>query len=259
MPTDPVIQLEREWQLISRGEIARRLPVWAEKEPALAAFPNPELLIRVLDKPGLWNEHDAVLGALLAQARSEPLAGRVVLKTILPGLKRIAERTILDPDDRHELWQHLLISAWETIRTYPLERRPSRIAANLLLDTRRKALDRFVYESARLADPLDEQAEEVEDLRAEADVEEPLVRAIAAGVLTDDDAELILRTRVDGVSLAVLAAETGTAYDAMRLRRRRAELRLLLFLGEPAVRFGTRKPHVLSARVAGSAHPGRRR
>ena len=147
-------RLEREWLALS-GPVSRRLPEWGAREPALARFRSPDELIRFLLRPGPWAARDAVLAALLAQARVEPLAARVVLAALLPGLKRIAEEVILDARDRDELWQLLLACAWERIRGYPLERRPSRIAANLLLDARRRALDasRASAVCARLAPP----------------------------------------------------------------------------------------------------------
>src|SRR5918994_3821019 len=131
---DVVSRLEREWLALSRP-IAVRLPEWGARERALARFHSADELIRFLLRPGPWAARDAVLAALLAQARTEPLAARVVLAALLPGLKRIAEQVILDARDREELWQLLLACAWERICAYPLERRPSRIAANLLLDT----------------------------------------------------------------------------------------------------------------------------
>jgi DNA-directed RNA polymerase specialized sigma24 family protein len=254
---DVVSRLEREWLALS-GPVSRRLPEWGAREPALARFRSPDELIRFLLRPGPWAARDAVLAALVAQARVEPLAARVVLAALLPGLKRIAEEVILDARDRDELWQLLLACAWERIRGYPLERRPSRIAANLLLDARRRALDAFTRERglrARLAPaappPLPATAEP-----AGGDVEVLLARAVRAGALSAEEARLILETRFYGVSLASMATARGASYDALRIRRRRAERRLLLFLGHPDVRFGGRRPHFSSARVVGAGLTG---
>ena len=253
---DVVSRLEREWLALS-GPVSRRLPEWGAREPALARFRSPDELIRFLLRPGPWAARDAVLAALLAQARVEPLAARVVLAAVLPGLKRIAEEVILDARDRDELWQLLLACAWERIRRYPLERRPSRIAANLLLDARRQALDAFTRERGlrpRLAsaDPPPPAPPEA----ASADVEVLLAKAVRAGALAREEARLILETRFYGVPLASIATARGAPYDALRIRRRRAERRLLLFLGHPDVRFGGRRPHFSSARVVGAGLTG---
>jgi hypothetical protein len=268
---DPVDQLDREWQQLSSGRLRPKLREWAEAEPALAPFADPATLIRFLRRPGPWAARDALLRALLYRARLEPLAARVVLEALLPGLKRVAERVILDSRDRDELWSLLLACAWEQIRTYPLERRPSRIAANLLLDTRRKTLDQFLRERARPRSRPDgngagrarqravEQREAAASLSAASsarqqvhgDVDALLATAVEAGAISREEAELIARTRIDGVALHELAAAASVAYHTLNVRRIRAERRLLLFLGRTAVR-----PTAQAARATAS-HRGR--
>jgi DNA-directed RNA polymerase specialized sigma24 family protein len=253
---DVVSRLEREWLALIRP-VSFRLLEWGARERALARFRSPDELIRFLLRPGPWAARDAVLAALLAQARVEPLAGRVVLAALLPGLKRIAEEVILDARDREELWQLLLACAWERIRRYPLERRPSRIAANLLLDARRRALDAFTRERglrARLASAAPPSPAPPE--AASGDVEVLLAKAVRAKALSREEARLILETRFYGVPLASIATARGAPYDALRMRRRRAERRLLLFLGHPDVRFGGQRPHFSSARVVGTGLAG---
>lgn len=253
-----VSRLEREWLALGRA-VALRLPEWGAHEPVLARFHSADELIRFLHRPGSWSERDAVLAALLAHARVEPLAARVVLAALLPGLKRIAEQVILDARDREELWQLLLACAWERIRRYPLERRPSRIAANLLLDARRRALDAFTRERGQRTQPASAPAAPPAAAAAEAadaEVEVLLARAVRAGALSREEARLVLETRIYGVSLASVATAHGVAYDALRIRRRRAERRLLLFLGQPDVRFGGRGSHSSSARVVGAGLTG---
>src|SRR5918994_1828829 len=254
---DVVSRLEREWLALSRS-IAVRLPEWGARERVLARFDSADELIRFLLRPGPWAARDAVLAALLAQARTEPLAARVVLAALLPGLKRIAEQVILDARDREELWQLLLACAWERIRRYPLERRPSRIAANLLLDTRRRALDSFTRERGLRARPVSTAppAPAPSEAAAGGDVEVLLARAVRAGALSREEARLVLETRFYGVPLASIATVRGVHYDALRIRRSRAERRLLLFLGQPDVRFGGRRPHSSSARVVGDGLTG---
>ena len=254
---DVVSRLEREWLALGRP-VALRLPEWGAREPVLARFHSADELIHFLHRPGAWAARDAVLAGLLAHARVEPLAARVVLAALLPGLKRIAEQVILDARDREELWQLLLACAWERIRRYPLERRPSRIAANLLLDARRRALDSFTRERGLRAQPASAPAAPpaAAAKAADAEVELLLARAVRAGALSREEARLVLETRIYGVSLASVATARGVPYDALRIRRRRAERRLLLFLGQPDVRFGARESHSSSARVVGAGLTG---
>jgi hypothetical protein len=133
---DVVAALEREWDALASGALTQRLRQWAQEEPVLAPFATAQVLLRSLRR--LRGKHDfenAILAALLRQARTDPLAARVVLHALLPGLKGVAGRLLLEVAERQQLWSLLLARAWEEIRTYPLEQRPRRIAANLLLDT----------------------------------------------------------------------------------------------------------------------------
>lgn len=78
---------------------------------------------------------DQRLAELVAEAAHDPLAARIVLQRLLPGLVSIARRrgrqrfalTV-------RLYNELLATAWIVIRCYPIHRRPQRVAANLLLD-----------------------------------------------------------------------------------------------------------------------------
>jgi len=56
------------------------------------------------------------------------------------------------------------------------------------------------------------------------DVSPPLLaRAVVNHVISEDDAELVQRTRGEKKSLETLANESGSTYDALRMRRTRAE------------------------------------
>ncbi len=253
MDSVPLDRLDREWQALVSGQLAARFQRWAEEEPGLAAFAGPGALIRFLHGPGATHDKDTLLGSLLERARAEPLAARVVLQALRPGLKRLAGRLILDAGERQELWELLLASAWEKIRTYPLERRPRRIAANLLLDTMHATLAELARERAFRAElPLSALSAPVHAPEPDRDVEAPLARALAAGAISSDEAELILRTRLDGRSLAAIAKTAGVPYITLYMRRHRAERRLLLFLGSRAVKKGRRNRPSLSARASGA-------
>jgi hypothetical protein len=63
-----------------------------------------------------------------------------------------------------------------------------------------------------------------------------LIDAVAKRVLTGPEAELIGRTRLEQVTVAQVADETGEDYDALRMRRLRAEERLVRAIAEGRVR-----------------------
>jgi hypothetical protein len=78
---------------------------------------------------------DHYLSLLTAVAHRDELACRVVVQRILPGLIAIAIRRgrIVVEGPSFALDQ-LVSSAWMVIRRYPIDRRPRRVAANLLRD-----------------------------------------------------------------------------------------------------------------------------
>lgn len=254
----PIDKLEPDWRRMLGGPLLRsRFAHWQACEPALAQFDDAKALIGCLRNQSVNIDRDAVLCALLRQAGKDPIAGQVVLVAILPGMKNLAGRVLVDAREREELWSALLACAWELIRSYPVQRRPRRVAANLLLDCLRQTLRALAgarpqvtsFASRALAgpDPFDTDERDVDALLAEA---------TAAGAISSEEAELILATRIDGVLLSVLARSQRVRFDTLKHRRYRAERRLLVFLGyRPVPQRGVRRPFSL-ARVAGAGPSG---
>lgn len=254
----PFELLRREWPVVSRGAMQERFTAWQEAEPALARFADAAALVSFLHGAAPYEQKDAVLLALLSRARFEPLAGRVALEAIRPGLLGLLARLPRHDDETHEQAQALILAAaWQRIRRYPVERRPRRVAANLLLDTLHETT-RALREPARDAadtlpwSALAEQTAEAEGEDVDGDVEELMRRAVRAGALSGTEAELVLASRIDGVSLHDLARRTGASYNTIKLRRQRAEWRLFVFLGvRPVPKRGGPGRSVV-ARVTGS-------
>ena len=228
--------------MLAHGRLRLELRTWAEREPSLARFETPDTLIRFLwDKRAAPVEKDRVLLALLRLARRESLAGRVVLQAMLPGLKALASVLLKrrpeggDPAlDREGLWQVLFVEMLERIKTYPLESRPRKVAANLVLDVKHRALAETQNARTAIEElPIDEPLEADERAlrpRPGVDVEEPLRRAVQARAITAADAELLLLVDVDGVPLREAAGRLGLSYNVARARVQRARKRLLMFL-----------------------------
>ncbi len=253
----PLAVLEAEWRGLMRGELGMRFRVWTAEDAALARFGDPDALIAFLHRRGQPDAKDAVLLPLLVRAQHEPLAGRVVLQAMLPGLKGLSARLARSVVSFEELWQILFACLWERIVTYPVERRPGRVAANLLRDTLKRTLAELKREAKAQGQllsevPLDElddllAADAASDAEADGsvDVEAILKRAVVAGRVSAEEAEVILATEVDGVPLAVVAERLGVSYNAVKIRRQRAEQRLLEFLGVLADPSGRSKGHSL--------------
>jgi DNA-directed RNA polymerase specialized sigma24 family protein len=205
--------------------------------------------------PAALAEKDAVLRALLRCAKEEPSAGRVVLEAIRPGLLNLTARITRNARNREELRATLLLAIWDGIRHYPLERRPRRVAANLLLDALHRTLAEVSHESVWRSlwsfTPVESHEYEAPE-EVDRDIDGMLDRAVRAGALNAGEAEMILASRIDGVMLAELASAAGVSYNTMKVRRQRAERRLLLFLGFHPVPRGQQKRPSSFARVAGA-------
>ena len=87
------------------------------------------------DQPGNRDHHDEYLSALVRIASHDQLAARIVLQRILPGLISIAvRRAPITPNGLAGAFDLVTSAAWLVICQFPIDRRPRRVAANLLMD-----------------------------------------------------------------------------------------------------------------------------
>jgi DNA-directed RNA polymerase specialized sigma24 family protein len=244
-------QLDREWPLLTQRPLRQALPDWQRKQPQLCRFSSVPQLLRFLHTTPPADTNEPLL-ALLTLARSDQLAGRFLLQAILPALKSQAKRIVHPVELRDELWELLLFYAWDAIRNYPVERRRRSVAANLVLqvlhDTTRELRRAnahhshevtgplYGYALRTIASPTSEQrvmAAPGQPVWATAlDAETFILATVAAGRIGEEDADLILRTRIDGIPLRAIASLLGVGYDALRKRRQRAERHLRALLVE---------------------------
>ncbi|HVY62180.1 MAG TPA: hypothetical protein VHF22_11040, partial [Planctomycetota bacterium] len=143
-----------------------------------------------------------------------------------------------------ELWADLHFAFLESVACYPVDRRPTRVAQNLKLETLRRLCDvqRDTCRQKEIVDaliavvqrrgvdqfiapPLD--AGEEDAPLAGDDVAEALKqacdRAVEEGLISELDRALITETRLRGHELKTYALEHGLAYDMAKKRRQRAE------------------------------------
>lgn len=175
------------------------------------------------------DETDANLGELVRLAATEHLAARIVLQRILPGLANVARRHGRNhPSRTAAAFDELLGCAWQLIRTYPIDRRPRWIAANLVRDANYHAFTR----PARLRRHPTTPFEAMHD-RAAADVarEDPLLELIeflaAARESGADAGDVAFIARLASApSVAAIAAELNVTDRTVRTRRAAAVERL---------------------------------
>lgn len=216
--------LDREWAELNRSHgSAEALDRWSRAEPALAGLTT---LAAILEERRSDPEAaPAILAALARLAVDDDLAARCLLHALVPGMVRIAS-TIYADDPL--AFDELVSLAWERIRTYPTSR-PGSVAANVLWDVRKRYREHRAIEGPESAgqEPLHEEptpsAEEVVLGRGAID---DLVAAHREGVISGVALSLILRTRVDEVSLDVAAREQQANAQQANCIRWRAERRL---------------------------------
>jgi DNA-directed RNA polymerase specialized sigma24 family protein len=256
----PLDQMEQEWRHEILGDrVAARFAYWRGQHRPLRAFGSPVGIVRFLHGEGDPARKDEVLEAVLREASGDEVAARFVLHAILPGLKHRAGRMLIDSRDREELWSALLAIAWQRIRSYPQAGGPRRVAATLVLNVVRdsvRELRRRREEAGELISPEATAIAATGAPSPDNDVEALVEEGVAAGAISESEAELVLATRIDGRPLATLAEETGVAYNTMKVRRQRAERRLLLWLGYPPVPRGQQRRPSLAARVVGAGPSG---
>ena len=178
-------------------------PQWRRNCPALRGV---EQLSGLLD--AVRADPDAVLLALLRLHRQgDVLAGRAVLQAMLGKVVRMAVR-----DAEHDFADYLA-ALWERIATYPVDRRPNSVAANLALDSLKA-----VKSSTRgpvavlLADPVPPLVER--DLRGEA----VLDAGVQLGLIDAKTRRTLETVYLGGRTSAAAASELGTSADAVRWR-----------------------------------------
>jgi DNA-directed RNA polymerase specialized sigma24 family protein len=116
--------LDREWRELVRS-YGHAVTCWADRHEALAQCRSLEDILSFVRL-----NSDPVLFALLTEvSRGDRLAARVVLQALIGRMVRMAQR-----DSRSGV-EDYLAALWSVINSYPLGRRPVRIAANLSMDT----------------------------------------------------------------------------------------------------------------------------
>ena len=128
--------LLNEWNRLNRRSAThRRIAEWAI--PGCAPAIDLDSLLSLV---GLFgdprdDEADARLAAVMQLAATDDLAARLALHRVLPSLVAVATRRARKyATSRQVAFDDLVAHAWIVIRTYPIERRPRRVAAGLVRD-----------------------------------------------------------------------------------------------------------------------------
>ena len=205
-------QHDREWIALARRPATAAALADA---CALAGVPTTERLVSAM-RQAAPADADPVMAHLAGRTRDGcEIAARTLLQLLLPGTCRLAARwwALGSAEERAAA---AVAAVYTRIRNYPIDRRPTRVAANVLLDANQdlaRMARRVMAERQRTAPveprlllghrdpPAASPADELRQL-----VEE----AVAAGRVPSDWAALIVATHIDGHDLPSIARRTGT-------------------------------------------------
>jgi hypothetical protein len=231
MPNTSLFRLlDREWELMCRSPACtRQLRGWARHDPALAGFSDLAELAAHVNRAGDPAASDLVLAALAALAATDDLAARVVLQLLRPGCKAVAEAAVW-----MESWAEresvAVAAVYDRIRTYPTQRRPRYIAANVLRDALKGMLRsrrrEWALATCSWEDLADDELEAETEPPAAEELVELLAWAVRREVLAPDAARLIGLSRICDVPVDQLGRRPGQDPQTVRRRRQRAETAL---------------------------------
>ncbi|MEU2514715.1 hypothetical protein [Streptomyces syringium] len=239
--------MNRDWADLARDlRAADHVAAWSAHHSELAGAQTPQDVIdrlAALHRSGEWHGHDAVMTVLVRRAMEGgfdgDLAWRIAMRVLLPKTIMMARTQLRTGVEFDEVLSTMLSALCEVVRTYPLERRPRALFANLSMDTlalaQRILADDFddrgklrdaASDMAPLADEpmasvlaLGEAPDPYEQVR----LTELLVRAIELELVSEDEPELtagaartellaLVSWAVDIQALTLLEAQRITEY-----------------------------------------------
>jgi DNA-directed RNA polymerase specialized sigma24 family protein len=193
-------------------------------------IPLDELRRLLLHGSTSYATKDRALGLVASRAQAGDDLWTVGFGGLLmPGLKRVARRLRQAPRvDRAEVGPEVVVALMEAIAR--IDPAAERIAARVCWDVYRRAARALgvrrptAREAAWPTETLTGSA------LASTNPEEVIARAVRAGVITVDDAELIALTRIEGRRVTDVALSLALPPDRLQKRRVRAEARLAALL-----------------------------
>ena len=223
----PLQNLSDHLRAVARGPRADRLLDHLSND-GLRVDPEPHLMV-ILDWRDPLGRPDPTLVECLAHwAPRDELAVLGLIHLLRPRLELMAIR--LTRHARTDLGVaecEVIGAAWEVLTRRPPPGRSERLDA-IWREVRRSAGVRRMQRTTVLPEDFDiatpEEPDSFEHWPGLIDA------AGSAGVLTSGEAELIVRTRIDGEALSRLAEDLGRPYDALRMERRRAEAALRSYI-----------------------------
>jgi hypothetical protein len=231
--TEVIRRLEADWRLIAGSWwFRRRLQTWAATDPRLA-FDDGHSLVAEAQRRDVtnWADRDQVLAALLDRFNDDPVARRVALQVVLPGVKSLIDG--IRGWDVEERAARVVTTALEVLAHCAVEPAGTPPSFRVFANTRRRALRAAIRDRSEpvvLTDDFshfdDASGPDAARWDEEGRLEELVAWVRERGRLRDETARLVVLTRAGGVTVDELAAVTHIHPQTIRQQRLRAEQRL---------------------------------
>ena len=195
---------------------------WTRREPSLAGLTYQDLRREL--RTGGQDRRDKLLGALVRATHTDPGAFSVVAACLLPGLRHRIGR-YAPTLDRQDAPAVMVDALYEAVAGYDTAQRP-RFVAGALLDVPTRRLRRATADQGTWSLHARHDTDTVTATPGlELSAADMLASCVDAGVVTTQDAQLILDTRIAGCSLREAARRLDLRYETAKKRRQRAETR----------------------------------
>jgi hypothetical protein len=195
---------------------------WTRREPALSRRTYAD--VRRELRTASLERKDELLGALVRTATHDLAAFGVVAACLLPGIRHRMAR-YAPALDREEALAVMVVALYEAVTGYDTTTHPRFVAGRLLAlptrSLRRAAAQQRSWPTGAAYEFDTFSAASIVDLSPAT----MLTTAVDAGVITTDEAHLIVVTRIAGLPLRDAARRVGLAYETAKKRRQRAEAR----------------------------------
>ena len=227
-------RLDAEWRVLARSRWLRdRLETWASEDDRLS-FDDGEQLVAAAQSRHVssWAERDQVLAALLERASGDPLARRVALQVVLPGVKGLIDGVRgWDVEERAARVVATAVDVLAWCASEPAGTPPSfRVYAN----TRRRVLRSAVRDRSEPIVFVDDYSplEPGDDMpvdKGETERLDDLVEWVRRhGRVRESAARLVVLTRTAGVSVEELGGHCEWLYSPRGVRGKSARGRKLM-------------------------------
>lgn len=218
-------QLIRDWDRIAQD------PRIAAQLPDVCRFAEVTTLagLQAAVDEASYADQDVVMLLLARRAvAGDALAARVLLQLLWKGVLGLMRtwQAIGDTDERSAA---VLGAVYARICSYPVDRRPRAVAANIVLDAAkelRRAARPATHESVGRLDDLDTIIQPDGEMNAGEALAQLVADAVGTGALSSADGALILGTRLYGRPLSDFHHEPTTVRTIQR-RRQQAERALV--------------------------------